>query len=215
MTKNTPKSPKEAQTSSGKIPDQVTMADASMKDLKETKIIYRVFQGRDIRFEKTEEGALAVALDVAKILGYADPDDAIKQHCKSVRKIKVNDGKQDRPMLVIPEADIYRLVMRSKMPEAQKFEEWVTGEVLPSIRKTGKYKITRKISYGPVNTNENANPGEQLDFFPRSLNLTFHADVATKLGAERNRLKAEGVELATEKDLISYIVTKYFEEVAA
>lgn len=48
-------------------------------------------------------------------------------------------GGQVRHVQVIPERDVYRLIMRSKMPEAEKFEDWVVGEVLPSIRKTGSY----------------------------------------------------------------------------
>lgn len=42
-------------------------------------------------------------------------------------------------MKIIPERDIYRLVMKSKLPAAMRFEEWVVGDVLPSIRKTGGY----------------------------------------------------------------------------
>lgn len=43
-------------------------------------------------------------------------------------------------MTVIPERDVYRLVMRSKLAGAERFEEWVVGEVLPSIRKSGKFE---------------------------------------------------------------------------
>ncbi|QBJ00999.1 hypothetical protein Rostov7_00028 [Vibrio phage Rostov 7] len=50
-------------------------------------------------------------------------------------------GGQVRRVQIISERDVYRLVMRSTLPEAEKFEEWVVGEVLPSIRKTGAYSI--------------------------------------------------------------------------
>lgn len=45
---------------------------------------------------------------------------------------------------IIPEGDLYRLIIRSKLPAAEQFEEWVFDEVLPSIRKTGKYEIPKQ-----------------------------------------------------------------------
>ena len=45
---------------------------------------------------------------------------------------------------IIPESDVYRLIMRSKKAEAEAFQDWVTTEVLPSLRKTGEYKIEQK-----------------------------------------------------------------------
>lgn len=78
--------------------------------------------------------------DVAKALGYAIPHKAVQTHCKGVLKwnIPTNSGKQD--VLFITEGDIYRLIMKSKLPSAEKFERWVMDEVLPSIRKTGSYQ---------------------------------------------------------------------------
>lgn len=78
--------------------------------------------------------------DVAKALGYAIPHKAVQTHCKGVLKwnIPTNSGNQD--VLFITEGDIYRLIMKSKLPSAEKFERWVMDEVLPSIRKTGSYQ---------------------------------------------------------------------------
>lgn len=83
--------------------------------------------------------AYFVANDVANALGYAIPHKAVQTHCKGVLKwnIHTNGGNQD--MLVIPEGDIYRLVIKSKLPTAENFERWVFDEVLPSIRKHGMY----------------------------------------------------------------------------
>jgi prophage antirepressor-like protein len=80
-----------------------------------------------------------VANDVASILGYARPRKAISDHCKGVLKwdVPTKGGKQ--LVSVIPEGDVYRLIIKSKLPSAQKFEEWVMDEVLPEIRKTGGY----------------------------------------------------------------------------
>ena len=77
--------------------------------------------------------------DVAKALGYAIPSKAINTHCKGVSKMEVptKGGKQE--MLFISEGDVYRLIAKSKLPSAEKFEHWVFDEVLPSIRKNGGY----------------------------------------------------------------------------
>lgn len=80
--------------------------------------------------------------DVAKALGYAIPHKAVQTHCKGVLKwnIPTNSGNQD--ILFITEGDVYRLIMKSKLPNAEKFETWVMEEVLPTIRKTGHYEMS-------------------------------------------------------------------------
>lgn len=80
-----------------------------------------------------------VGSDVAKALGYAIPHKAVQTHCKGVlkRNIPTNSGNQD--VLVITEGDMYRLISKSKLKSAERFEEWVFDEVLPTIRKTGAY----------------------------------------------------------------------------
>lgn len=80
-----------------------------------------------------------VANDVAKALGYVETAKAVRTHCKGVSEMDIptNGGKQKAR--IIQEGDIYRLIMRSKLPTAEKFEAWVCDEVLPTIRKTGGY----------------------------------------------------------------------------
>ncbi|GAA3721235.1 phage antirepressor Ant [Oceanisphaera sediminis] len=80
-----------------------------------------------------------VAKDVAEALGYARARDAISDHCKGAvkRRILTAGGEQDAT--IIPERDLYRLIMRSKLPSAERFEEWVVGTVLPSVRRHGGY----------------------------------------------------------------------------
>jgi prophage antirepressor-like protein len=100
-----------------------------------------------------------VASDVAKTLGYADPDQAVRQHCK--RAVDTTWGEVETPLskggveitashskgsarfyqhaVIIPESDVYRLVFRSKLPKAEEFQTWVCEEVIPAIRKTGGY----------------------------------------------------------------------------
>ena len=77
--------------------------------------------------------------DVAKALGYSNPRDAISRHCRGVvkRDTPTESGMQE--MSFIPESDLYRLVFGSKLPTAERFTDWVTEEILPTIRKHGAY----------------------------------------------------------------------------
>lgn len=79
------------------------------------------------------------AIACAKVLGYSNPRKAIIDHCKGVTKrdVPTNGGSQE--MKFIPEADLYRLIFRSKLPAAEKFECWVVEDILPTIRKQGYY----------------------------------------------------------------------------
>lgn len=87
-----------------------------------------------------------VASDVAKALGYRNISDALSKHCRYVAKCDIPhpQGKGTLGINIIPEGDLYRLIIRSKLPAAEQFEEWVFDEVLPSIRKTGKYEIPKQ-----------------------------------------------------------------------
>lgn len=80
-----------------------------------------------------------VANDVAKALGYSVPKDAVTRHCKGALKQRYLTDGGEQEMKVIPEGDIYRLVIKSQLPEAERFERWIFDEVLPSIRKHGMY----------------------------------------------------------------------------
>lgn len=94
----------------------------------------------------TENGmVLFCGSDVAKALGYAKPQNAIATHCKGALKrgIPTNSGTQE--MLFIPESDLYRLVFSSKLPSAETFTDWVTSEVLPTIRRHGAYMTPETI----------------------------------------------------------------------
>lgn len=88
-----------------------------------------------------EEGGavLFCASDAAKALGYAKPQNAIAAHCKGALKRGILTPGGEQEMSFIPESDLYRLIFSSKLPNAEKFTDWVTGEVLPSIRKNGGY----------------------------------------------------------------------------
>lgn len=84
-----------------------------------------------------------VGKDVAEILGYKNPQEAIRNHVdsedKGVSEILTPGGKQQVP--VINESGLYSLILSSKMPNAKKFKRWVTSEVLPAIRKHGVFAV--------------------------------------------------------------------------
>lgn len=82
--------------------------------------------------------------DVAKALGYSNPRDALCKHCKGVAKRDIPTSSGIQLMSFIPEGDLYRLITRSKLPTAEKFEEWIFDDVLPTIRLTGKYELARQ-----------------------------------------------------------------------
>ena len=81
-----------------------------------------------------------VGTDVAKALGYSNPRKAILDHCKGVTKRDTPTSSGIQSMSYINEGDLYRLIMKSKLPSAEKFESWVMDEVLSTIRKTGSYQ---------------------------------------------------------------------------
>lgn len=87
-----------------------------------------------------------VAVDVAKALGYSTPRDAISRHCKGVVKHDTPTSSGVQSISYINEGDIYRLIMKSKLPSAERFESWVMDEVLPTIRKTGGYHLPQTYS---------------------------------------------------------------------
>ena len=82
-----------------------------------------------------------VGKDVAEILGYERPTDAVRKRVdpddRGVAKMETPSGVQE--MTVINESGLYSLILSSKLPKAKEFKRWVTAEVLPAIRKTGGY----------------------------------------------------------------------------
>lgn len=100
-------------------------------------------------FQNSEFGELGVleiegkpwfpATACARKLGYANPQKAIRDHCKGVNEMVTPTNGGTQTMRFIPEGDLYRLITHSTLPAAERFEKWVFDEVLPSIRQTGGY----------------------------------------------------------------------------
>ncbi len=99
------------------------------------------FESNNIRVIDQDGEPWFVAKDVAELLGYKRARDAIRQHCKGAVFHRLPSEGNMQDTYIIPERDVYRLIMRSKLPAAERFEEWVVDEVLPSIRKKGSYSF--------------------------------------------------------------------------
>lgn len=146
-------------------------------------------------FENPEFGKIQVIMidekpyfagsDVARILGYARPRKAVIDHCKHILK---RDGvslttnqygvttEQTVEMSFISESDVYRLIMKSNLPNAEKFQDWVVEEVLPSIREHGAYMTP-----------------ETIDAIADNPDLLIQ--LAQKLKAEREKIKQLNLEI--------------------
>ncbi|EMJ9284087.1 TPA: phage antirepressor KilAC domain-containing protein [Clostridioides difficile] len=104
--------------------------------------IFEKLEFGQIRMVEVDKKPYFVATDIAKCLGYANTSKAINDHCRWVTKSYIPHPQNENKILevnTIPESDMYRLIVNSKLPNAEKFESWVFDEVLPTIRKTGGY----------------------------------------------------------------------------
>ena len=96
----------------------------------------------EIRTVEIEGKPYFCGKDVAGALGYSEPHKAVARHCRDdgMKRTPIADSLgRVQETVFIPEGDLYRLIVSSKLPTAEKFERWVFDEVLPSIRKHGGY----------------------------------------------------------------------------
>ena len=104
--------------------------------------LVKVFENEEfgnVRIVEDGDKVLFCGSDIAKALGYSNANKAILDHCKGITKRDTPTAGGIQSMSFITEGDIYRLVARSKLPSAEKFESWIFDELLPTIRKTGGY----------------------------------------------------------------------------
>ena len=97
----------------------------------------------EIRTVTIDGEAWLIGRDVAEILGYANPKNAVPKHVSNEGKLstQIEYAGQRRTVTVINESGLYALIFGSKLESAKRFKHWVTSEVLPSIRKTGSYQM--------------------------------------------------------------------------
>lgn len=138
-----------------------------------------------------------VGTDVAKALGYAKPNNAVSTHCRSTLKrgIATKQGNMSE-MVLIPEGDIYRLIIRSKLPSAEKFEKWVFDEVIPSIHQYGAYMTEQTIEKALTSPD-------------------FLIQLATKLKDEQTKRKEAEAEIRVKDQIIGELKPKadYYDEI--
>ena len=106
------------------------------------------FENAQVRALGTPDLPLFVAVDAAGALGYKDKTNAIKQHVDPEdiikSEIETNGGRQT--VNCVNESGLYALIFGSKLESAKRFKRWVTSEVLPTIRKTGRYEAQETIT---------------------------------------------------------------------
>ncbi len=108
--------------------------------------------GAEIRVIDRDGEPWFVAKDVSLALGYANPEQAVRTHCKGVLDISTPTQGGVQSMKIIPESDLYRLILKSQKPEAEAFQDWIVCEVLPSIRKHGAYltdSVAERVASNP------------------------------------------------------------------
>jgi len=113
-----------------------------MNDIK----IFNSEEFGDIRTVQLNNEIYFVGKDVAKALGYSNTRDALATHVTDEDKntVVISDGKRGNPnQTVINESGLYALIFGSKLESAKRFKHWVTSEVLPAIRKTGSYQMSK------------------------------------------------------------------------
>lgn len=150
----------------------------------------------DIRTTEIDGKPYFVANEVARALGYKRPADAVTAHCKgSVKHRYLTDGGEQE-LKVIPEGDIYRLTVRSKLPSAEKFEKWVFDEVIPSIHQYGAYMTEQTIEKALASPD-------------------FLIQLATKLKDEQTRRKEAEAEIRVKDQIIGELKPKadYYDEI--
>ncbi|WP_218775048.1 phage antirepressor KilAC domain-containing protein [Corynebacterium diphtheriae] len=127
-----------------------------------------------------------MARDVATALGYKNPSDAVKRHCKGVAihdTLPTAGGTQK--VRVIAEPDLYRLIVGSELDTAQEFERLVFEEILPSIRKHGAYMTPETIEKTLTNPD-------------------FIIQLATNLKAEQEKNKALTAKVEEDKPKVLF-----------
>lgn len=103
------------------------------------------FENHEVRSLLINSEPWFVGRDVAEVLGYKKPENAIANHVddddKTTTLIQGIGSNYKSKTMIINESGLYCLVLSSKLPSAKKFKRWVTSEVLPALRKTGQYQV--------------------------------------------------------------------------
>lgn len=148
-------------TDSGNCLNSLTMTETQEKTThvaSETKVFTFNPSNQPIRVETIGDEPWFVAKDVCDALTITNNRDAVAQLDDDEKLMSaIPTSGQNRQMWLVNESGLYNLIFQSRKAEAKAFRKWVTGEVLPSIRKTGRYEMRRRGGFmGP-------RQGEYLD----------------------------------------------------
>lgn len=156
----------------------------------------------EVRTMTDEKGeTFFVGKDVAMALGYSDTQKAIKVHVddddKLTRQIVVSG--QGRNLIVINESGLYALILSSKLKQAKMFKRWVTSEVLPAIRRKGRYELTPK---------ELKLLGQKADYCDEVL-LSVNCHTMTQVAKEMGMTVMDLTRLLLQRGIIYYQSSQY------
>lgn len=157
----------------------------------------------EIRTLETNDGkVLFCGKDVATALGYVRTADAIRNHCKGVVEMETPSNGGIQKMKFIPESDIYRLTFSSKLPNAEKFTDWITEEVIPSIMRTGSYSMDGKKKATSPNAEKRLEI-QEMNARARMANMFLKlAGFETKSETYKSVLVAKAAEVLAGKQII-------------
>ena len=155
---------------------------SSRKQLKTMQTKIQIFKNEmfgKIRTLTNEKGeTFFVGKDVAMALGYSNTRDALSRHVDAEDKgtVGFHDPAYETRATIINESGLYALILSSHLPQAKVFKRWVTSEVLPAIRKTGRYELT------PAEMKQLASSAEYADEVLLSVNCMTTTQVAKEMG---------------------------------
>lgn len=111
------------------------------------------YEGETVRVIMIDQRPHWVAVDISGILGYTRAPDMVRRIPAHQKKLHVSESHRDGPkrnLTVLTEGGVYRAVINSERPEAEKFVDWITDEVLPSLRANGRYEMPGQAIAAPV-----------------------------------------------------------------
>lgn len=177
------------------------------------------FNSLSIRAITDEQGnPWFVAGDVCTILGYRNCGRTITDHCREagIRKRYIRSSGQNREVTLIDEGNLYRLIIKSKKPQAEKFERQVMEEILPAIRKTGSYTGSQKQV-----TDKSAKQPKRYDY-PRHMleqgyftSPTRHASLSLSMLGHEKEFSSSLLELLLELGIDGHNVDAPYAEYTA
>ena len=119
------------------------------------KVVKFSFDDKQVQTVIYADKPAFVAVDIARALGYKNERDAIKKHCKPLIRLDCRETRQlgfgfkPKGIGLIHEPDVFRLIMHSKLESAERFQDWVFEDVMPSLRQQGYYGEKPKAPKAP------------------------------------------------------------------